>query len=177
MDCIELFKKAAAAMQTDPRLLAYQSCEKACDENQELQERIGQYNLLRIALNEETGKSERDRLKVAELNQKVSDLYQEDHAASRHGGLQRGQKRRGCYAQPHQRHRQHRRGGRRPHAGRAQRLHRQLLQLLRLPLRQALFSQISAAGRAGLFAALARSGCRPAFFSYKSRRGRGDSFR
>ncbi len=77
MDCIELFKKAAAAMQTDPRLLAYQSCEKACDENQELQERIGQFNLLRIDLNEETGKSERDSQKIAELNQKVSDLYQE----------------------------------------------------------------------------------------------------
>ena len=41
MDCIELFKKAAAAMQTDPRLLALTTAQKACDDDQALQELIG----------------------------------------------------------------------------------------------------------------------------------------
>ena len=75
MDCIELFKKAAAAMQTDPRLLALTTAQKACDEDQALQELIGQFNLLRIDMNEEIGKSERDNQKVAELNEKVSKVY------------------------------------------------------------------------------------------------------
>lgn len=77
MDCIELFKKAAAAMQTDPRLLALTNAQKACDEDQILQELIGQFNLLRIDLNEEIGKSERDNQKIAELNEKVGKVYQE----------------------------------------------------------------------------------------------------
>ena len=77
MDCIELFKKAAAAMQTDPRLLALTTAQKACDEDQVLQELIGQFNLLRIDLNEEIGKSERDNQKIAELNEKVGKVYQE----------------------------------------------------------------------------------------------------
>ena len=75
MDCIELFKKAAAAMQTDPRLLALTTAQKACDDDQALQELIGQFNLLRIDMNEEIGKSERDNQKVAELNEKVGKLY------------------------------------------------------------------------------------------------------
>ena len=75
MDCIELFKKAAAAMQTDPRLLALTTAQKACDEDQVLQELIGQFNLLRIDLNEEIGKSERDNQKIAELNEKVGKVY------------------------------------------------------------------------------------------------------
>ena len=77
MDCIELFKTAAAAMQTDPRLLALTTAQKACDEDQVLQELIGQFNLLRIDLNEEIGKSERDNQKIAELNEKVGKVYQE----------------------------------------------------------------------------------------------------
>lgn len=75
MDCIELFKKAAAAMQTDPRLLALNSAQKACDDDQALQELIGQFNLLRIDMNEEIGKSERDNQKIAELNEKVGKVY------------------------------------------------------------------------------------------------------
>ena len=59
MDCIELFKKAAAAMQTDPRLLALTTAQKACDEDQALQELIGQFNLLRIDLNEASGTTRR----------------------------------------------------------------------------------------------------------------------
>ena len=69
MDCIELFKKAAAAMQTDPRLLALTTAQKACDDDQALQELIGQFNLLRIDMNE------RDNQKVAELNEKVGKVY------------------------------------------------------------------------------------------------------
>ena len=40
MDAIELFKKAAAAMQTDERYLALDAARRANDENKELQDMI-----------------------------------------------------------------------------------------------------------------------------------------
>ena len=51
MDCIDLFKRAAMALQTDPRYLALDQARKANDKDEELQ------NL------------------IAELNTKVNDLY------------------------------------------------------------------------------------------------------
>ena len=45
MDAIELFKKAAAAMQTDERYLALDAARRANDENKELQDMIGEFNL------------------------------------------------------------------------------------------------------------------------------------
>ena len=75
MDCIELFKKAAVAMQTDDRYVALSSAQRACDENRALQDLIGEFNLIRIDLNKEIGKSERDNQKVAELNEKLGKVY------------------------------------------------------------------------------------------------------
>lgn len=77
MDCIELFKKAAAAMQTDPRCVALNTAQKACDENAALQDLIGKFNLMRIDMNEEIGKPERNNQKIAELNEKVGQVYNE----------------------------------------------------------------------------------------------------
>ena len=65
MDCIDLFKKAAAAMQTDLRYL----------ELEELQGLIGEFNLKRLDLNNESAKPEPDTAHVADLNQQVNDLY------------------------------------------------------------------------------------------------------
>lgn len=75
MDCIELFKKAAAAMQTDARILALNAAQAACDADESLQELIGQFNLIRLDMNEEIGKAERDNQKIAELNEKVGQVY------------------------------------------------------------------------------------------------------
>lgn len=41
MDCIDLFKKAAAAMQTDPRYLELDAARRENDNDQELQGLIG----------------------------------------------------------------------------------------------------------------------------------------
>ena len=54
MDCIELFKKAAAAMQTDPRYLELDAARRENDMDQELQGLIGEFNLARLDLNNET---------------------------------------------------------------------------------------------------------------------------
>ena len=64
MDCIDLFKRAAMALQTDPRYLALDQARKANDKDEELMD-----------LNNEISKSERSDERIAELNTKVNDLY------------------------------------------------------------------------------------------------------
>ena len=75
MDCIDLFKRAAMALQTDPRYLALDQARKANDKDEELQNLIGEFNLARMDLNNEISKSERSDERIAELNTKVNDLY------------------------------------------------------------------------------------------------------
>ena len=75
MDCIDLFKKAAVAMQTDPRYLELDAARRENDMDQELQGLIGEFNLARLDLNNETSKSAPDHEHVAELNKRVNDLY------------------------------------------------------------------------------------------------------
>ena len=75
MDCIELFKKAAAAMQTDPRYLELDAAQRENDMDQELQGLIGEFNLARLDLNNETSKIEPSDDRINELNQKINDLY------------------------------------------------------------------------------------------------------
>ena len=75
MDCIDLFKRAAMALQTDPRYLALDQARKANDKDEELQNLIGEFNLARMDLNNEISKNERSDERIAELNTKVNDLY------------------------------------------------------------------------------------------------------
>lgn len=77
MDVIDLFKKAALALQTDARYLALDAARKANDADETLQGMIGEFNLARLDLNNEVSKDERDEAKVAQLNAKVNQLYTE----------------------------------------------------------------------------------------------------
>ena len=72
MDCIDLFKRAAVALQTDSRYLVLDQTRKANDKDEELQNLIGEFNLARMDLNNEIGKSERNDARIAELNEKVN---------------------------------------------------------------------------------------------------------
>lgn len=75
MDCIDLFKKAAAAMQTDPRYLELDAARRENDADTELQNMIGEFNLARLDLNNEASNAEPDNARIADLNKKVNDLY------------------------------------------------------------------------------------------------------
>ena len=75
MDCIDLFKRAAVALQTDSRYLVLDQTRKANDKDEELQNLIGEFNLKRLDLNNESAKPEPDTAHVADLNQQVNDLY------------------------------------------------------------------------------------------------------
>ncbi len=75
MDCIELFKRAAMALQTDPRYLNLKQVREMNDNDEELQNLIGEFNLARMDLNNEITKSDRDDARITELNEKVNRLY------------------------------------------------------------------------------------------------------
>ena len=139
MDCIDLFKKAAVAMQTDPRYLELDAARRENDMDEELQNLIGEFNLARLDLNNEATKPEPDTARTAELNKRVNDLYSQIMSSEGHGALQHRQGRVRGAGQPHRRDHQHRDERRRPDdrqpAGR--RLHRQLRFLQRLPLSSA----------------------------------------
>ena len=75
LSSIDLFKRAAMALQTDSRYLAMDQARKMNDKDEELQNLIGEFNLARMDLNNEIGKPERSDERIAELNQKVNDLY------------------------------------------------------------------------------------------------------
>lgn len=75
MDCIDLFKKAAAAMQTDPRYLELDAARRMNDADEELQKMIGEFNLQRLDLNRASAEAKPDSARIAELNQKINDLY------------------------------------------------------------------------------------------------------
>ena len=62
-------------MQTDPRYLELDAARRENDNDQELQGLIGEFNLKRLDLNNESAKPEPDTAHVADLNQQVNDLY------------------------------------------------------------------------------------------------------
>ena len=75
-DAITMFKEAAAQLQKEIEYVALDSARKMNDEDEALQEMIGDFNLARIDLNSELSKtSGRDDEKVAALNDKVNRLY------------------------------------------------------------------------------------------------------
>ena len=75
MDCIDLFKKAAAAMQTDPRYLELDAARRETDMDEELHNLLGEFNMDRLDLNNEASKMESDAARIEELNKRVNDLY------------------------------------------------------------------------------------------------------
>lgn len=75
MDTITSFKQAACALQQDERYLRLAAARKANDEDSQLQDKIGEFNLVRLDLNNEIQKDERDDARVTELNTRINELY------------------------------------------------------------------------------------------------------
>lgn len=78
MDLILLSKALGRAIQEDERYFALIEARKANDEDEELQDAIGAFNLNRLELNNEMNKVEDgDKEKMKQLNQVIHDLYNE----------------------------------------------------------------------------------------------------
>lgn len=74
---LELAKDLGHEIQRDPRFIRTQMAQAAADEDKELQDLIGEFNLKRMALNAEAGKdeAEQDKEKVMQLNAELREVY------------------------------------------------------------------------------------------------------
>ena len=75
MDIIEMTRKLGAAIQEDDRYVNYRIARDANDNDQELQRQIGEFNLLRMRMNEEISRDEKDESKIGEINRQMKDCY------------------------------------------------------------------------------------------------------
>ena len=75
MDKIELARDFGRELQKDERYLAFNAARVASDEDEELQALIGEFNLKRMAINNEAQKEEQDEEKVRTLNEELRAAY------------------------------------------------------------------------------------------------------
>ncbi|MBQ7044947.1 MAG: YlbF family regulator [Clostridia bacterium] len=75
MDVIEQTRKLGQAIQEDIRYKAFMSAKKENDDNAELQEQIGEFNILRMSLDAELSNDDKSDEKVKELNEKIREIY------------------------------------------------------------------------------------------------------
>ena len=72
---IEMAKDLGYAIQQDERYIRTQLAQAAADEDEKLQELIGEFNLKRIAINSETTKEDKDGDKIQRLDAELRDIY------------------------------------------------------------------------------------------------------
>lgn len=77
MDIIQMTRELGKAIQADDRYLAYCLAKQANDEDEQLQNLIGAFNLKRMELNMEVGKPDKDTDKVQELNDVIKSMYKQ----------------------------------------------------------------------------------------------------
>ncbi len=77
MDIIELTRELGKAIQADDRYIAYNLARQANDEDEQLQNLIGAFNLKRLELNMEAGKQDKNQEHIAELDSVIKDLYKQ----------------------------------------------------------------------------------------------------
>ena len=65
----------ACQLKEDERCLAVRAAQQAADADEELQNLIGEFNLKRIAINEEETKDQRDADKLRQLNTEIREIY------------------------------------------------------------------------------------------------------
>ena len=86
MDAIQAVRELGKAIQEDERYIEYAKAKKANDEDTELQNLIGEFNLKRIAINNENTKEEKDGEKLKRLDAELREVYarimQNEHMAA-----------------------------------------------------------------------------------------------
>ena len=77
MDMIQLARELGKAIQQDERYLKLQEAKKNSDNDMQLQELIGEFNLKRIAINNEATKDDRSEERLQQLNEDLRHVYAE----------------------------------------------------------------------------------------------------
>lgn len=75
MDIIELTRELGKAIQADPKFVEMQLARQASDEDQELQDAIGAFNLKRMAISNEAAKPDRNDETMQRLNKEFREVY------------------------------------------------------------------------------------------------------
>lgn len=83
MDVMKAVRALGAAIQADEAYVRFNNATKASDENKELQAKIGEFNILRMNLDNEISRDEgKDENKIKEMNEQLRRLYNEVMADS-----------------------------------------------------------------------------------------------
>ena len=75
MTVLEAVRNLGEAIQADERFLRYAKAKLANDKNSELQDLIGNFNMVRMNLDEVMSAENRDEEKVQELNEELRNVY------------------------------------------------------------------------------------------------------
>ena len=75
MDIITITRELGKAIQQDERYMKYQMAVQACDEDKELQDMIGEFNLKKMALNRILNSPDEDKSDMKLLDEQVRDIY------------------------------------------------------------------------------------------------------
>ena len=76
MDIIELTRDLGRALQNDERYIAMMAARQQSDEDEALQEAIGEFNLKRMAISNEAQKEDRNDETLQRLNEEFRAVYQ-----------------------------------------------------------------------------------------------------
>ncbi len=76
MGVIKAARELGKAIQEDERYIKFNAAREANDKDTDLQDKIGEFNLIRMQLGEEMNKeTEGDKDRIAELNKKLRQVY------------------------------------------------------------------------------------------------------
>lgn len=75
MGILEATRKLGEEIQKDDRFIAYAKAKIEVDNNKELQDQIGEFNITRMNLEQESEKDTRDEEKIKELNESLRNIY------------------------------------------------------------------------------------------------------
>jgi len=77
MDILQMTRELAKAIQADDRYVALSLATTASDNDKDLQEQIGKFNLTRLNLNNEMMKGEEaDKERMQQLNKELGEIYE-----------------------------------------------------------------------------------------------------
>lgn len=77
MDVLNAAKELAKTLQESEAYISMSKAREENDKNLELQEKISNFNLKKIALNRETAKDERNSDKISTLDREIREAYQD----------------------------------------------------------------------------------------------------
>ncbi len=77
MDIIELTRELGKAIQADPRFISVQVARQQSDDDRALQDAIGEFNLKRMAINNEATKDDRNEETIKRLNEELRAAYEQ----------------------------------------------------------------------------------------------------